>query len=415
MFYRVFISLLILSGHNLSAQKLYTITEAITEARNNNPELKAEKYSISIASASITTARLRPNPIFNNQSLQLLNKQYSPVKTISPSPSNQQLWYQMTKPMLLGGVRAKRIDFAKQGVVSATTFYSELNRTVSYNTALKWLDAWQVKNRILLYKEAKEHLDSLIYLNKKNEKDKVGSSIEKIRSQLLSDQYHIRLKSENNLYIDELRNLKYILGINDSINILDEINFIAYDFFKNKDSLMFIALERRSDLAYAKSTIELSRKNIVVQDAARLPYFEGGFIYNPQNRIPYAGTFATLSVPVFSRNQGEREKAHIMLKQSESYKTAKEMQIKMEVENAHFSFVNHKDILDESQLIVDESLVLLNSIKAAYMEGQMSIVDYMEAQGTYIEMQTLHLEADYNFRKSYIDVLFSTGLILDLN
>ena len=76
---------------------------------------------------------------------------------------------------LTRNIRSKKIDFAKQGVVSATTIFSELNRRVSYETALKWLDAWQVKNRILIYEDAKAHLDSLIELN--NIKNKGNSSI----------------------------------------------------------------------------------------------------------------------------------------------------------------------------------------------------------------------------------------------
>lgn len=416
MLYKISIAFFILLGNSLYAQKVYTLGQAVATARTNNPDLITEKYSINIASSNITSARLRPNPVFNNQTIQLFSSQYfpSPDKPYT-SPYNQQIWYQLTKPMLLGNMRSKRIDFAKQSVVSATTGYSELNRTICYETAIKWLDSWQLKTNLIVYIDAKKNIDSLVSINQRSSKDKDGSSIESIRSQLLSDQYKLKLKSLNNEYIDKLRILKYTMGVNDSINISEVNVFISSDFFDNKDTLFKIAFERRGDLAHVKSNIELSRKNIAVQKAAALPYFEGGFIFNPQNTIMYAGTFATFSIPVFARNQGEREKAEFIYKQSENYKETKERQIRQEIENAHFSFVTHKDILKEFDMVLKDSYLLLNSVKLAYAQGSMTIVDYLEAQKTYLEMRYLYTEADYNFKKSCIDVLYSTGLILDLN
>jgi len=415
MHYRIFIALFILANQHLFAQKLYTISEAVSAARNNNPVLITEKFNINIASSNVTTAGLRPNPVFNNQTIQLLNSRYAPNNPNLAYGSNRQLWYQVTKPMLLGNIRAKRIDFAKYSTTAASAVYSELNRNVSYEVALRWMDAWLLKTNLTIFKEAKENVDSLVYINKVRLRNEVITPIELMRTELLSDQYHLQLKTFTNEYISVLRNLKYITGISDSIDINDKINLITFEFLENQDTLMGIAMERRSDLAYAKTNIALSKKNIEVQKAAGLPYFEGGFIFNPQNGIPYAGTFATLSIPVFARNQGEIEKSKFILKQSESYMTAKEMLIRMEVKNAYNSFITHRNNLKEFQDIVNKSLRVISTVRYSYLKGNTTLIDFLDAQRTYLETQRLYNEAVFNFRKSYIEVLYTTGLIADIN
>ena len=410
----IFIIVLLLNSYDLAAQKLYTISEAVGLARINNPVLRTEKFNSNIASSNVTTAGLRPNPVFNNQTLQLLNSRFASASENPIRSTNRQAWYQVTMPIPLGNIRVKKVAFAREGVVLTSAAYSELNRTVSYEVALKWMDAWLLKTNLYIFNEAKENIDSLVYINEIRLRNQVITPIELIRTELLSDQYNLQLKTLRNDYINELRNLKYITGLADSIDINDKINLITFAFLNNQDTLMSIALGRRSDLAYAKSNIELSKKNIAVQRAAGLPYFEGGVIFNPQNAVPYAGTFATLSIPVFSRNQGEIEKSKYILTQSESYLSAKEMLIKMEVKNAYNSYITHENNLKEFQDIVKKSLRVLNTVRYSYLKGNTTLIDFLDAQRTHLETQRLYNEALFNFRKSYIDVLYTTGLIADL-
>lgn len=422
MHYKIFITFLLFATNNLYAQRLFTISQAVVEARNNNPSLRTQKFNINIASSNITSAGLRPNLILNNQSLQMLNSRYLKFVDYGNSTNNsnllsgnsRQVWFQLTKPMLLGNIRTKRIDLAKQGVISVSTAYNDLNRSVSYQTALKWMDVWLLKTNLLIFKDAKENVDSLVYINENRLKNQVITPIELIRTQVLSEQYNLQLITLSNQYVNELRNLKYLTGTSDSIDIDDKINATTSDFFEHKDTLINIAIQRRNDLAHTKSNIELSKKNILVQKAAGLPYLEAGVIYNPQNTIGYFGSYATLSIPIFNRNQGEKEKSIYILKQSESDRNAKELQIQTEVENAYSAFVTHKNNLQKFEDIVNKSLRVLNTVRYSYLKGNTTLIDFLDAQRTYLETQRLYNEALFNFRKSYIEVLYTTGLISDL-
>ena len=61
---------------NLYAQENYTLQKALQTARANNPVLKTEQYNIDIAEAEIITAKLRPNPILNNETVQIMDSEY---------------------------------------------------------------------------------------------------------------------------------------------------------------------------------------------------------------------------------------------------------------------------------------------------------------------------------------------------
>ncbi len=51
---------------NESARGL-TLKESLSMAKKNNPFYLAEQYNLAIAKGDVTTAKLLPNPILNNQ------------------------------------------------------------------------------------------------------------------------------------------------------------------------------------------------------------------------------------------------------------------------------------------------------------------------------------------------------------
>ena len=358
------------------------------------------------------TAGLRSNPIFNSQTLEVTSPRLAPSTPDLLNASNRQLWYQITKPMILGNVRIKKIDFAKQNLISASIAYNELNRKISYEVAMKWMEVWLLKTNLYVFKEAKETLDSLLFLNSNRLEEGNVRKVELIRTRLLSDQYHIQFKALENKFNNELRNLNLLMGNEEPIDI--NINtLISYDFIENQESLVKIAIDKRSDLAFAKSDIELSKRNIRVQKAFALPYFEGGVIFNPQNLIPYVGAIATISIPIFSRNQGGIEKSIYLLRQTESVFSAKERIVKVEVINAYNSFITNKKNLEDFQHMEDQSILLMKLVRDSYLKGTTTLIDYLEAQRTNLETQRLYNESMYDFRKSYIDILYTTGLIAE--
>lgn len=394
----------------LSAQTSYSLQKALQTAKSNNPTLKTQLFNVSIAETDIVTAKLRPNPILNNQSLQLMQPSYFPANTTWSNGKNRQVWWQLTKQFQLPAQRKYKIDFAKQNVVLSQKEYSETERNLFQDVANKWLDVWTSKKRLEILQIAKNNTDSLVKINKLRLKNQVITQTDLSRTELLSNQYALQLKTAEQNYANEIITLKFLIGVQDNLSI-DTADTFSYAFSSNMDSLLQQALMSRSDLLAIKSIIDVSNSNIKLQKALAWPMPELGGIYNPQNTIPYAGFFGTIQIPLFSRNQGEIKKSNLLKQQAEQDLNATQQQIQTEIATAYnlwqtqkVNLVNYKDIIKQSEEI-------LNSVKYSYLRGGTTIIDFLEAQRSWLDTQQQYYESLQLYRESYIKLLYASGLI----
>ena len=137
-------------------------------------------------------------------------------------------------------------------------------------------------------------------------------------------------------------------------------------------------------------------------------------IWNPQNTIPYLGFFGTVQVPLFSRNQGEIARSELVLKQAEQGLQNLQLRITTEVLTSFQSYHTQRENLTKYETILAQSEAVLNSVRYAYLKGGTTIVDFLEAQRTWFDTRQIYYDAVVSYRKSYVELLFSTGLINQL-
>ena len=187
--------LLMLASLPSMAQNTYSLKKALQTAKANNPILKTEFFNVSIAETGILTAKLRSNPILNNQSLQLMQPTYFPANTVWSDGKNRQVWWQLTKQFQLPAQRKYKIDFAKQNVLLSQKEYNETERNLYQDVANKWLDVWVVKKQLDILQFAKNNTDRLVRINQLRLKNKVITQTDLSRAELLSNQYALQLKA----------------------------------------------------------------------------------------------------------------------------------------------------------------------------------------------------------------------------
>lgn len=402
--------LLILTSLSISGQTSYNLQKTLQTAKTNNPALKTQFFNVSIAETDIITAKLRPNPILNNQSLQLMQPSYFPANTAWTNGKNRQVWWQLTKQFQLPAQRKYKVEFAKQNVLLSQKEYNETERNLYQDVANKWLDVWVVKKQLDILQYAKNNTDSLVKINKLRLKNQVITQTDLSRAELLANQYALQLKSAEQNYNNEIVNLKFLIGIQDNLSIDTTDNF-NYAFSNNIDTLLQEALTNRSDLLALKSSIDVSNSNIKLQKSLAWPTPELGAIYNPQNTIPYAGFFGTIQIPLFSRNQGEIKKSNLIKQQAEQGLLTTQQQIQTELAVAYNTCKIQKENLTNYKNIVKQSEEILNSVKYSYLRGGTTIIDFLEAQRSWLDIQQQYYETLQLYRQSYIKLLYTSGLI----
>ncbi|HEY0273194.1 MAG TPA: TolC family protein [Chitinophaga sp.] len=404
-------ALLLLAHLPLSAQTSYTLQKALQTAKAANPVLKTQSFDVHIAESDITTAKLRPNPNLSNQTLQQVDK-YAPNTTWSSGYNRQSLW-QLAKPIQWPNQRKYRIEVANQGLTVSQKNYAEVERNLFLEVGAKWLEVWTAQRQLELLKAANANVDSLVAINRLRQEKQVITTTDLYRTQLLSDQYHLQIINAQQNFDNALKNLKLLLGVADSVAI-DTTDTFSAMAGGNADQLLQQALANRADLQLANAAMTASASNVQYQKSLATPQPLVGVIYNPQNKIQYIGITAAIDLPFWNRNQGEIRKSQYAQQQSAQNQQAIQLQINTEVQTAYNSFVTQQHNLDNFTQILTQSENILSSVRYAYLKGGTTIVDYLEAQRSWLETRQGYYDTVDAYRKAYIQLLYATGLINQL-
>lgn len=388
----------------LFAENFITLRDALEMSKKSNPFFLAEKLNIEIAKTNITTASLFPNPAINNQELIRQNKDYYMA-------ANRQDWFQLTQRIPVAGQRSYAIELAKQNSIIAQFDLQEYERTLMYLVGLKWLDVWYSLEKVKILKKALHYSNELLKTNYIRLKNQVITQTELSRTQILANRYEIETTTNEQIYKREIRELMFLIGSIEPMNI-DHEDHIALNLNSEEvDQLHEIALSNRTDLQKAKSSQNAAYINTKLQEAHAYPQPEIGLIYNPQNGQQYMGTYITVPIPIFNRNQGEIQKSKLQLKQAQINFIAIEKRIKTDIENAIEEFKTARTNYNKYKEIYQSSEKVLETIRYSYLKGGTTIVDYIDAQKTWFETQVAYFESFLIYKKSYLQVLYVTGLI----
>jgi cobalt-zinc-cadmium efflux system outer membrane protein len=404
----LFLFLLFFCTTSVLAQKEITITQALQQARLNNPDLKVAKYDIALTATDTISAGLQINPSLNFQILQLLDPHFLPDNTNLLSRNSRQFWMQLTKQFQIKNQRKNKIDFAQKTYQMSKFMYEDTERNLFFVVANQWLDTWILQKRVAIISESQANIDTLVKINQNKLKNEVITKTELIRTQILSEQFDAQLIALNREYMNNLQILRYFIGTNDSLNIA-EGQFMNMDISAPADTLLQKALTERIDVKLAKSHLQVHESNLTLQKSLAYPKPELGFIWNPQNAVPYGGIFATFPIPIFDKNQGNIQKSKIAIEQVQAMAETLDLQIRSEIKRAYFDYETQKMRFAQFKKIVEQSQIVLNTIRYAYLRGNTTIIDFLDAQRTLYGSQQDYNDALYQLKKSYINLLFVSG------
>lgn len=407
-----FIYFLLLAVTGVSAQSVKTLSlqDALKAARNNNLQLKAAKFNINIAEADVVTASLRPNLQLNNQSLQMMASDHYKANTQWYNPANRQVWWQLTKTLQIAGQRANKIDFAQKNTDVNKAGYAETERAMFADVATKWLEVWNAQRNLKMINYARQNVDSVVIINKVRLKNQVVTETDFYRTQLLSKQYTLQYTTAKQELNNKVKELMLALGTTDSISVKNDEVFppAVTQSFKE---LLDQASKERTDLKLAVSQMAASESNIKLQKSMAIPQPQAGLIYNPQNTVPYAGIYVTIDLPFFDRNQGEIKKSQYLKQQAEQQYTAVQQQVNTELSTAYNSYRTQQQNIEGYKAVLKQSSDILSNVKYAYLKGGTTVIDFLEAQRSWLDVQQQYNDALYLYHQSYIQLLYSTGLI----
>jgi len=411
----LFIFCLVVSAHFLKclAQVPITLSDALHQANNHNPKLKSERLNVPIAESDYRKSKLHQNPIFNVQYMQLLpsSSSYTPNMGLL-NAYNSQDWFQLTKKFQVFGQRQNKIELAKLNVKLSENSFLETKRSVLYDVSIKWIEAWRALAHKNMSVKAAEYLDDYYEENFDSVKGKSQmTEDEKLRFKILDNQYDIERERAEQDYFTVVEELKLLMGNNKSIGIdlNDTTEFVKIT--ANIDSLYSLARENRNDLKNFRAMKEFSTINQRYQKSLSVPQPEAGLLWNPQNRIPYAGVYFTQVLPFFDRNQTEVQKAKLQTDMSSVVLERNLTILETEIMVAYSNYKKYKEMAFKYKANVNDAEKLLRMVRLAYLLRKHSTVDLWESEQTWIRSNILYYDAFADYRKSYVTLLYQLNLL----
>lgn len=405
----------IFTPHSSFAQepKNLTLKQALQTARSQNPFLKSERLHIDIAKTEVVSAKIRPNFTFGTEAVQMINSADFENSAGWYRGGNREELYELSKPLQIAGQRKYKIEHAGKNLEREEQNYLETERNLFEEVALKWLDNWAAQKQLEIIETAKSHADSLNLINQARYRNQVITQTDLLRTELLVKQFNLEYKTAVQEVSNEKNELKFLLGVSDSIEIEMDDEFL-FPIPENFDELLEQAYTLRNDVKAAQLLSDVSDSNIRLQKALAYPQPEVGIIYNPQNSVPHVGISASIDLPFFDRNQGERQKSQIEKNQAEQELITLKTQIESEITVAYETYMVQKQNLTDFEELLEQSEKILNNVKYAYLKGGTTILDYLEAQSSWLEVQQQYYDVLHNYKQSYIQLLHRTGLINQL-
>lgn len=404
----------VMFASTLLGQNTLSIKEALNIAQKNNLRYHAEKSNIEATEAELKTASVRPNPTFNVSWQQIPMMRYAAANSSLFGADNRQLAYQVSQVIPVAHQRKYKIEQAQGNCQIGQLMLDEFQRTLLGEVSMKWLDVWFAEIQLKIIDKAKANSDSLLKINEIRLKNQVITSTEFLRTQIVDQQYGLMLLNALQVLSSEKQNLSLLLGTTDSIRIDENRELVDLLIPLQLDSLLKYAMEKRSDILISKMDIQNANTNFLLQKAISVPQPEVGFSYSTQNKVPYVGAFVAIPIPFFDRNQGEVSKASILIKQSTIMCDATEKAVQTEVLNGYRAFNAGKTTFEKYSELHLKSENVLESVRMSYLKGGTTILDYLEAQKSWFEMETQYYEALFNYRKSFLHLLIATNLISNI-
>jgi cobalt-zinc-cadmium efflux system outer membrane protein len=389
-----------------------TLSRYLSNVLSGNLGYIAGQFNVSIAEAEVKAAKVFPDPelfiAYSNNEDKTLQMGQSLETGISYAVS-------------LGNRRGAGLALARsqyelsQFLLNAFFQNLRADAAFSYFTALRDQKIYQLQKDIYKQLSSLARADSIrLKTGEATGLDALQSSLE-ARSQMTEVFQSLADMQNASVNLMRLQGKK----LSDTLdNPSDDFPWKQREFRLNE--LINNAIENRADLLVAIKNKEVSEKNLNLLKANRAFEFslETGYSYNSivKNEIApapaYNGLSAGIAFPLkfSSLNKGSVRAADLAVKQSQAIYAETEIQITSEVIKAYNNFVAQNNKVEHYNLgLVDDANRILQGRIYSYQHGESGLIDVLNAQRTYIELQLSYINALFDYAASLIELERSAG------
>jgi len=397
----------------LSLNSKISVVQYLSRVGKENLGYAAEKYNVNIAEAGIETAKIFPDPQF---SFGAFDNQQSKLKL------GQGLTFGLGTTIELGGKRSARINLAKSQTELSKALLQDYLRNLRADAAIAYYNAIQqyslLKVQQYSYQMMKQlaDADAIRYkLGAITETDARQSKLE--ASNLQNGLYQNEADWKNSLiklgaYLGKKNADTLLIPDGDFENLGRDLNYQA--LISNAQSIRADAVAALNSKAVAERSLELVKANRRIDLGVNAGLQFNGESTNEIAPTPYHRTANIgFSVPLKLSNhyKGDLKSAKFTIKQAGVQYDQVLQQIQVEVTQAYFNYTAAgKQVQQYKDGLLAEGKKILAAKVYSYKRGETSLLEVLNAQRTYNEVQQGFYESQSNYASALIELERAAGI-----
>ncbi len=375
----IFLFLTININSSLIAQvKTLSIDESVKTAINNYPGAKLSKYEIDKAEGILKQAKVFPNPGLS----------FYKEKLKAGSASGGESIISIDYPLNFIWTKPAEIQKAKHLVEAKKYLHLDKIRNLSFEVQKSYIFFhYSGLNQSLLQSAVK----ILEKLNKSASErfsagDISGYDLKRITIELIK--FEEKLVEANLDYTEKQKHLLYLFGMgNEKIEIGTDKSFLKSIQETSIKRLIELSYKNRPDLLAfnADNESKTAAKNCIKRNSLPEINFLAGYKKQIDN---YKGSVlqVNLSLPIFNRKQGKLTAADAEINKGLLTVELLKQQIRIEVETAFNSYSRFRKLIEKYHEFEGEFYEnMLQSAGKSYEEGEMTLLEYIDAVNAYFE------------------------------
>ena len=395
-----------------------TLDDALALLQRENLNLRAKRLEIPQAEADILTAGLRANPFLYGDGQLLPYGQFDP-KNNPGGPSQYDA--NVTLPIDWNLKRRSRLAVARRARNVVQALYQNAVRLEVANLYSTYVDALAARETARYAHGAIESIDTVLTTEKERRKAAADSRLEFDQIALQREAARLGFVDADAAFRSSQRRLAVLLHLPIEQAPTLALRGSLHDRQPPAppvEELVAMALASRPDLAAFRLGIERAKADIALAKANR--FSDLYLLYQPytyQNNQPYGSPSsrswalgATVSVPLWDRNQGNIRRSTVNLQQTRIETRGIEQQAIGEVHEAYQEYIVTRQMVEriEDELLPQARRVLDDNLEL-YRQGQVQMLNYLSAQRDYGEVVRQYRDILVRHRRAMLDLNTAVG------
>ena len=410
-------------GRDAPASPSLTMDDAVRLALARNRDIVSARLEIDVAATEIISARLLPNPTLG----------YSVGNLVLGSGNDQMrgldphFWSQPVQSVGISQVidlwakRRARTEVAELGTEQQRWVAADAIRTIVHAVRSAFIEVLREQGELALSREIAARYAGTVKLSRSRFAAGDISEAELRKVELEGIRFDNAVIDAETEWATARAGLALLLGLPDAAGLPAELpetfallspdeRLAAPDA---AEKLVALALERRPDVratrvdARRASARQRSARRDAFPDVALGPtYTHSGFAVSGDNPNTL-GLSVSVVLPVFDRNQAARARADLELRRAANDEARLGLVVRQEIADATRRERRSRRLVstyEGGMLRLAEDA--LKTAERLYRAGASSLLEFLEAERTYLEIRGQYLRARHDLRQASVDVAF---------